>query len=252
MMGDLRVLLRYGIAGYMILFFDLIFICSYVDLRNILNVVKDTQLGIVVGIMGLPLGWLCYQIWDQCINRYWIPQATNIKRIKEWEKEIRDQLKIKDSKADRGLPDYTIKVIANISLGYCVEEGQTGSSVSVLTSDPRRIRYSVYSDSLLARGVMVFALPFASYFNYLLIGTYMASKFGFSYVLFPFDVTLYFISIFLPVLVSLICVWGFPRVRREQSAFAWAILAHKENQIKELIETFYKAKDKRVREASKK
>jgi len=250
-MGDLRVLLRYGIAGYMVLFFDLIFICSYVDLRNILNVVKDTQIGIVLGIMGLPLGWLCYQIWDQFINQYWIPQAPITKRIKEWEKEIRDQLKIKDSNADRGLPDHTIKVIANISLGYCVEEGQTGSSVSVLTSDPRKLKHSVYSDSQQARGVMWFVLPCASYFSYLLIGIYMASKFGFSYVLFPFDVTLYFFSIFLPVIVSLICGWGFPRVHREQRDFAWAILADKENQIKKLIGTFYKAKDKCVREASK-
>ena len=90
------------------------------------------------------------------------------------------------------------------------------------------------------------------HFSYLLIGVYMASKFGFSYVLFPLDVTLYFISIFLPVFVSLICVWGFLNVRREQSDIAWAILSDKENQVKKLIKAFYRSKDKYVREASKK
>lgn len=240
-MGDLRVLLRYGIVGYIVLFFDLIFICSYFDLRNILNVVKDTQIGIIVGIMGLPLGWLCYQLWDQCINRYWIRQSPNIKKIRKWEKDIREELKISDSAAVTNLPDYTIKVIANISLSY-FKEDQAGSSVSVLTSDPRRAQHSVYSDSQQARGVMLFVLPCASYFSYSLIGLYVVSKFDFSYVISPADVMLFFYSIFLPVLVSLISFLGFRRVREEQRDFAWAILAQKECEIKKVIKAFYKSK----------
>jgi len=238
MMGDLRVLLRYGIVGYLMLFFDIIFVCSYFELNCILELVKDTQLGIFLGIMGIPLGWLCYQLWDQIMNKFITPNSDNIRRIKKWEKEIKDRVQRDALQIDNNLSDNTIKVIQNISLVYLTERDQTGSSTGNLISDPRKDSHSVYSNSQQARAVVGFILPPATYFSYLLIAMYL--KFGLSYIFLPMDIILGFYAILLPVLFALISLWGFWRVLKEQQDFAWAILANKEEEIKRLIEDFYR------------
>lgn len=241
-MGDLRVLLRYGIVGYMMLFFDLIFTCSYVGLHNLHNFVKDTQIGIIIGIIGLPIGWLCYQVWDSYINKYEIPKDENIGRIREWEKDVRNQLLEDKVQINGNLSDETIKVIANISLVYLEKKDQkTSDTIGGVFSDPRKLGHSVYSDSQQARGVMGIALAVATYFSYLLIALYMFLKFGCSFVCSPTDGILLIFAIFLPFLVSLISYWDYHRVHREQIYYAWAILSNKKDEIKGLIETFYRA-----------
>ena len=81
-MGDLRVFLRYGIVGYMMVFFDIIFICSFFEPYNVLKNLNNIQGGIIIAIMGLPLGWLCYQVWDQYMNIFLIPKSHNILKIR--------------------------------------------------------------------------------------------------------------------------------------------------------------------------
>ena len=233
-MDDLRVLLRYGIVGYMVLFFDLIFVCSYVDLQKFLILVADTQLGIIVGIMGLPIGWLCYQLWDQCINLWWIPNLPNIKKIREWEQEARDELERDGGQVGKHLPTPTIKVIANVSLVYLKKKGASSTR-----DDPRRLQHSLYSDSQQARGVTCFVLPCATYFSYTSIGLYMALKFEWFYAFSPKDKIVYFMALLLPVLVSAISYCGLNRVKGEQSDHGWAILSDKKDEIKELIKKFY-------------
>jgi hypothetical protein len=229
MVGDLRVLLRYGIVGYLVLFFDLALICSYMGSKEFFAFFKDAQIGIVFAFIGLPIGWLCYQLWDECINRFWIPKTRNIRRIQEWENEFREMTKVQSKKV---LEPRTIKVIANISLSYIHKSDD-------LIPDPRSVRHSIYSDSQQARGVMWFVLPITTYLTYLIIGVYVAIKLGFANAMCPIDKTIYLMALISPIIVFIISYWGFRRVLNEQDEIAWTILSSKKCEIKRLIEAFY-------------
>ena len=106
-MGDLRVFLRYGIVGYMMVFFDIIFICSFFEPYNVLKNLNNIQGGIIIAIMGLPLGWLCYQVWDQYMNIFLIPKSHNILKIRGLEEQELKKLQEKYTRIYTNVNEYT-------------------------------------------------------------------------------------------------------------------------------------------------
>ena len=68
-MEELRRFLRYGIAGYMILFCDIFFIASFIGLKDTFEYIGKPGIGAIFVTVGLPLGWLCYQLTDWDLHR---------------------------------------------------------------------------------------------------------------------------------------------------------------------------------------
>jgi len=226
-MGDLRIFLRYGIVGYMILCFDLVFTFSLLTTSQYLDYFIEAEIGIIILVLGLPIGWLCYQFYDQYNNRFLIETSSNIIRIRDWQEEFRGELEKKKLKHEE-LYTHILKVIANIYLTAFIKRKESKDrEIKRISEDPREERLLIYSNSQQARGVMSLSL-LITYVTYLLIWWCLGFKF-------PTNDVIFRLSLLIPIVVFIVSSWGFFRVRDEAMMYAWLILRDNKSEIKELI-----------------
>lgn len=235
-MAELRVFLRYGIVGYMVLFFDLLFISALVGPDTMLTLLKESSVGAIVLALGLPVGWVCYQIWDWVVHKYVYPKEFFPQMLMKWEKKTIGTL----------LPFGATTVIGN----------------NVTRPDNKNIsehhinQYGIYCENFHSRGVI--SLSFImTYISFVVIDCYYILQFVISnpdlklsdsYDYWPSLL----LSLLLPIAVSAIAYMQFRRVERDTDMYGWCLLREKEPEAIELIKALaQELPDKYFQEAEK-
>ena len=228
-MSELYIFLRYGLSGYVILFFDLLFYFSLLGPHKSLDVIKSADVGLIFVSMGLPVGWVCYQLRDWFDNKVCIPERLYMTQMRKWEKET-------GCANEKELNHRTIKVIAGIAAVSDVNCDLTGTDIRTISKDARTSEGRPYTKAYQARTAVMFSLPVLTYLTYALIlfwwwiGNHPKDP--------HFTLLSLFMPIFLPVLVALVARVGLDRVRDEEDLYWFILIKDKENYVKGLIRQF--------------
>ena len=137
-MKNLRVLLRYGIAGYLVLLCDIFFVASFIGYEKTFDVIGRPGIGAIFATVGLPVGWLCYQITDYLVHREGSKEneSYHIKQMRKIDKNLK---RVNRTSYNNKLNPNALRVVEN--------------SVVPLDSIERR-----YSNQYLSRKVMGLSL----------------------------------------------------------------------------------------------
>ncbi|MCK4245185.1 MAG: hypothetical protein KAX20_06120 [Candidatus Omnitrophica bacterium] len=234
-MTEISMFLKYGLSGYLILFFDLLFCFSLIGPKKFLELMeKSGSVGLIFVAMGLPVGWLCYQLRDYVENKCCMSNRIFMNQIREWEKEI-----CCSEKRDKELKDHTIKLIANVASISDVDCDLTGTDIkAAIKKDDRASGADPYTDAYKARTAVMFSLPVLTYTTYVIIALYWWFYLEDLEKCFIASQAHFWIAMLLPFVPVCIARRGLDRVRDEEDLYYFILIKDKENYIKALIKLF--------------
>jgi len=203
----------------LVLLLETIFLMGIMGTKNFFILATDLEgssFGIIIGLSGLPLGWLAYQSWDSFYNLF----------LNRWRVTIRKLAKMYEGK-DK-LNRYSIRIIANSVIQtqrrHCSER------------NPRVSNHHNYTDNSHARGVVfsnVLLLGIINIISYYFLKDWLKTDLSRNWI--HFDHKIILIYIILSSVIILVNFLSYLRVHRESQLFGWLMVRERKDEIEECL-----------------